>query len=628
MSFGFQQRNSLSTYSVKPCFVNMESRPEIFFSYAWGDEKEPGESREKIVNDLYKTLLKEKYPVVRDKYDLQYQQFISDFMQRIGKGKCIIIVISGKYVKSPFCMFELYEIARNSNFDKQLFAEKVLPVRIESIDFTNAVVINEYFDYWDKQYNEWDELVKKRSRDLSIEQLQRYDKIKMIQQHFGKLTDWIADMNTLSVDLLSKNNFAEIKKAIAKIAAANSLQQAGKTNQPATLHYNIPLRPNYFIGRNKKLKDIHQMLSGKKQRKKILLVSGIGGMGKTTLVQEYLYQPVCRDYFRRIIVVSVNKNLETAFVQAAAEALHLDIKSFPKPADQLQIVKENLVKCDGNNLFVIDNINESDKDDLVKMRDHFNATGWLFLITTRTVPDQFTVLRVDELEITEAVELFRHYYITDAGETAGIKNLLEHIHRHTLLTELLAKTGKKKGLSVDRLLDALKAQDTKHRDLQRTIDTGLHGKTAYKLSTDTLHHYVLSLFDPEYLDENGKTMLRFFSILPPDDMVIGDLKILWRVIKDEENAFEDRLDELQQSGWLSGKHKEQQGQVAQNISFKMHPLVQEVVYEKLSPNIQNVKPLVLTINDILKKPSSHPKTFQAFAKSVIDKLNYLNQKAS
>src|SRR6185369_9239912 len=111
----------------------MNSSPEIFFSYAWGDEHEQGESREKIVNELYKSLLKDNYRIVRDKYNLEYKGFITDFMGRIGEGKCVIVAISEKYVRSPYCMFELYEIARNSNFDKNLFREKVIPVIVERI---------------------------------------------------------------------------------------------------------------------------------------------------------------------------------------------------------------------------------------------------------------------------------------------------------------------------------------------------------------------------------------------------------------------------------------------------------------------------------------------------------------
>lgn len=197
----------------------MKSTPEIFFSYAWGDDNELGESREKIINEIYESLLKDNYRVVRDTYDLNYKGFITDFMARIGKGKCVVVAISQKYVRSPYCMFELYEIARHSNFDKYLFREKVLPVMVEFIDFTKPKVIEEHLAYWENEFNDWNELLKKRAGNLSIEKMQRYDKIKMIYQNFDKLTEWIADMNAMNPKMLSHDNFSAIKKEIENMVS-------------------------------------------------------------------------------------------------------------------------------------------------------------------------------------------------------------------------------------------------------------------------------------------------------------------------------------------------------------------------------------------------------------------------
>ncbi len=191
---------------------------EIFFSYAWGDKNEEGESREKIVDDLYQSLLQDGYQVVRDKYDLGYKGFISDFMARIGQGRNIIVAISKKYLHSPYCMFELFEIARNSDFDKYKFGEKVLPVMVEFVDFSKPAILEEYLGFWETEFRKWDDLIKSRSGSLSVEQFQRFDKIKMIYQNFGKLADWLIDMNSLNPALLSRNNFEEIKKAITENA--------------------------------------------------------------------------------------------------------------------------------------------------------------------------------------------------------------------------------------------------------------------------------------------------------------------------------------------------------------------------------------------------------------------------
>jgi hypothetical protein len=229
----------------------MKSKQEIFFSYAWGDENEEGESREKIVNELYQALLEANYQVVRDKYDLGYKGFISDFIRSIGEGKCIVIAISRKYVKSQYCMYELYEIARNSNFDKHLFRKKVLPIMVEFVDFTNPSILEKHFCYWENEYNIWQGLFKKRVGQLSIEQMDNFHKIKLIHQNFGKLMQWIADMNTFNLMILSKDNFAEIKKEIdsmlvdvphnkkSKQASEMTTNNINKNHESTGTRYNI-----------------------------------------------------------------------------------------------------------------------------------------------------------------------------------------------------------------------------------------------------------------------------------------------------------------------------------------------------------------------------------------------------
>ena len=191
----------------------MKTKQKIFFSYAWADNSDAMDSRETIVDNLYSSLI-DSYELIRDKNNLEYKGFISDFMKEIGTGDIVIVVISKKYLLSDFCMFELYEIARNSNFDKGKFRDKIFPIMYEFINFTKPQIIEEYLSYWEKSFTEWDILVKNRSANLSSGQLIRYDRIKMIYQNFGKLVEWIIDMNTSSIEILSMDNFKKIKDAI------------------------------------------------------------------------------------------------------------------------------------------------------------------------------------------------------------------------------------------------------------------------------------------------------------------------------------------------------------------------------------------------------------------------------
>jgi TIR domain len=74
------------------------SKPEVFLSYAWGGESE------KIVNELDTAFKAKGIVLVRDKRDLGFKGMITDFMKRIGKGQAVVVVISDKYLESPYCM--------------------------------------------------------------------------------------------------------------------------------------------------------------------------------------------------------------------------------------------------------------------------------------------------------------------------------------------------------------------------------------------------------------------------------------------------------------------------------------------------------------------------------------------
>lgn len=425
---------------------------------------------------------------------------------------------------------------------------------------------------------------------------------------------------------------------------------------------NFPSKPAFFLGRQKLLAEIHERLTDESGRQNIWLLNGIGGMGKTTLMREYLYSPACRSSFDRIAFVAVDKNLESAFIRAAAQALGQaqEIESFHSTEMKLEYLVGAMRKMPGINLFIVDNINERDFEDLKKIRKWFVRTGWKFLITTRTIPDGFDFITVYELDMEDAALLFAFHFfsgspglssvegreeklrklIKDEGIEVELHHLLSHILRHTLLTELLAKAAMKKRLPLTKLLSILENEDYKNPELNRTISIGQHPDFTFReqLSTTTLHVYLLSLFETEYLvertGESGKdqeneakvTMLRFFSVLPPSDIPLGDLKELWRVTKDRETLFEDRLDELKQIGWIQGgENIVNAAKFYQNIAFRMHKLIQEVVYEKLAPDIENCGPLVETITEALTHPGEFDHIYDTYAKSVIDNLHLLEK---
>ncbi|MDZ7952623.1 COR domain-containing protein [Nostoc sp. DedQUE09] len=182
----------------------MEFEKEIFISYAWGGESE------QFVNQLDETFQAKGIKIIRDKRDLGYKGLIKSFMERIGRGKCAIAVISDKYLKSPNCMFELVQIAKNGEFYNRIF-----PIVLADAQIYKPVARLKYIKHWEDQIKELDEAMK----GVSAANLQGFreeiDQYTEIRNTIAELTNLLKDMNMLTPDIHSASDFEELLNAIA-----------------------------------------------------------------------------------------------------------------------------------------------------------------------------------------------------------------------------------------------------------------------------------------------------------------------------------------------------------------------------------------------------------------------------
>lgn len=177
----------------------------ILISYAWGAE------REEIVNKLDQSLQKRGLKIIRDKRDLGYKGSIKEFMEQIGQGHCIIVVVSDKYLRSPNCMFELVEIAEN----KQLH-DRIFPIVLSDADIYDPVRRLEYVKYWEAKRAE----LAKAMKDVDPANLQGLrediDDYDRFRDKISGLTSILKDMNTLTPEMHRDSDFDALYTAIEK----------------------------------------------------------------------------------------------------------------------------------------------------------------------------------------------------------------------------------------------------------------------------------------------------------------------------------------------------------------------------------------------------------------------------
>ncbi|HXV42685.1 MAG TPA: TIR domain-containing protein [Anaerolineae bacterium] len=189
---------------------------EVFISYAWGGESE------RIVNQIDQTLQQKGIKLIRDKRDLGFKGSIKQFMERIGRGNCVIVVISDKYLCSSNCMFELIEIAENQQFYNRIF-----PIVLQDANIYKAVNRIKYIKYWEDQLAELNEAIKTiNAANLQgiTDEMNLFDKIR---DNIARLTDILKDMNTLTPDMHENANFNQLI-----IALEQRLKETQETSPP------------------------------------------------------------------------------------------------------------------------------------------------------------------------------------------------------------------------------------------------------------------------------------------------------------------------------------------------------------------------------------------------------------
>lgn len=179
------------------------SQSEIFVSYAWGGESE------EMVNKLDETLQQNGILMLRDKRDLGFKGLITDFMQRIGKGKGIVVVVSDKYLKSPYCMFELLEIYRNLEFTQRIF-----PIVLDDANIFEPLPRLSYLRYWRDKKDELDTAIKKFGADAITVIGDDYKIYKRVFDNFGEVVNILKDINSLTPDMHRSSDFEDLINAV------------------------------------------------------------------------------------------------------------------------------------------------------------------------------------------------------------------------------------------------------------------------------------------------------------------------------------------------------------------------------------------------------------------------------
>lgn len=119
----------------------------VFISYSWQAESE------KLVEKIILCLTATGIDFRLDKRDMKPGDSISSFMDQYGKTASVITVISDKYLHSEYCMYELLNVYKRSEMDKEIFNRKIYPIILDDANIHHIASRQSYQDAWANKKN-------------------------------------------------------------------------------------------------------------------------------------------------------------------------------------------------------------------------------------------------------------------------------------------------------------------------------------------------------------------------------------------------------------------------------------------------------------------------------------------
>jgi len=369
-------------------------------------------------------------------------------------------------------------------------------------------------------------------------------------------------------------NFQKLDEALRLLRLLLEGRQPAPLPRATTLPgYN----PADLIGREAKLKELHGALGG---HDTVMLVNGLGGIGKTALAQAYVNIPEYSQHYKHLAWATVTRSIAddvTAALLGKVPGFDYD-----KSLDALGnfcVLLGRLGAMGNDNLLVIDNAN--DIDDLVSVQQALRNFTWKTLVTSRTEPMDFKVITLDELEPDDALKLFYKHYKSSKNDDL-VNNILKKIEYHTLLIELFAKAANENpALKLEGLLDMIEKTDWKNPALEAEITTPHFLSPDKKQKMIKAYAYISELYKTSGLGDDEKRIMRYFSVLPSEPYAFYDVAAMFGETG-KAGALGMSLQKLRRKGWL----------IENGGKWRCHQVVQEVVRAQLKPGMDNCRPLV------------------------------------
>ncbi len=340
---------------------------------------------------------------------------------------------------------------------------------------------------------------------------------------------------------------------------------------------------------------------------KCVVVSGIGGSGKTSLA--YLYAK--EQNFNNIAWVIVNGKIEVVFVDKIAGLLfskedYVDFSRIGDAKTKLDIIQSELAKIQGNNLLVFDintNTDEIKKEIETKINNYLPLGSWKTLVLTRTVaenPKRFATIKMDRMAEGDAKELFENNWARTkiVFSQDQLAQIVKELYYHPLLIEQTAivfSKGYEK--SADEIISKIKDNSKVNNPRTKKILSGL---VIEDKELQDIYTYLINLCNIENLSPEEINFLAVYVTWPdePIDYEVIETLLLNNDYSNIKTNINNNLNEEIRSLIIPQILNQAKSQLDENDFNQMKDLLYQCNIEELKQLISEIFEEISSVSNL------------------------------
>ncbi|MGE5342715.1 MAG: tetratricopeptide repeat protein [Candidatus Omnitrophota bacterium] len=363
----------------------------------------------------------------------------------------------------------------------------------------------------------------------------------------------------------------------------------------------LPSRKINLIGREKDLASLEDAL---KTSKRVILVNGLGGIGKTEVCKAFFINHY-QDY-RYAAWVDWVSSVKESIVNALGHdnSIFIQANETDTPTIRFEKIRERLLHIQESFLLVMDNIENPEDPDLGVLASL--PSGVKILTNSRSNIEGYENLSLDFLSPSDCKTLFYEFYKGKKKDDL-VEKILALCGYHTLTVELLAKTAYHAIMSIEDLYKMLESKGFNlSREREEKVSTFWHDEKERKTFLD----HLVKVFDVSDVTENELSILVNLSILPSVYLPVQWVTE-WLMLRDNAEIVS-----LINKGWL---RRDEESRIL------IHPVIQEVVKYKTKPDLNQCRELIESLGWKLHlEPGDNPiqkKEYLIYGESIIRTMN-------